>query len=330
MRAWEAAYGASYEEAVAASGQNGRGALNGKSSILTMATGNGTPPTPPTLLTASGLESFVLRPVLFPPNIVCPVDFSTNQPIVTYTLLLIKGAAPAVSCLPPSGSSFPVGRNVIVCTASNAGGTSQCSFRITVADTEPPVINCPATIKVEFRDAHGAQATFAPTAIDTQDGAVLVSCLPPSGAVFPIGTNTVVCSATDASANTSSCRFNVIVLGSRAVIEDVLADLTFSIQGADPLERRWLNKAIGRLNLSLIPAVWIDQTHLAAKHVHQVFVNLNSAVQDLRDIMRHEQGSPQLPLWKALGNRLIKAEQLLASTQQQNNPKEGRKDEESR
>ncbi len=329
VRAWEAAYGASHEEAASAPAQGGRGALIGKSSILVMPTGNATPPTPPTLLTAYGLESFVMQPVQLPPSIVCPPDFSTNQPIVNYSPPVPGDVVDVVFCMPPSGSTLPVGTNVIVCTASSASGTNQCSFRVTVTDTEPPLINCPTGIKIEFRDASGAHVTFAPTAIDSQEGVVLVTCLPVSGAIFPIGTTAVVCAAADASGNSSSCRFSVTVLGARGIIEDVLADLAVAGQGSDPREKRWLKRAMGRLSLSLAPALWVDQIHLATKHDKQVFLNLGLAIQDLREIIRHERGSVQLPVWQSLIARLTKAERLLASVQIEDRPKHAQKVEKS-
>jgi hypothetical protein len=38
-----------------------------------------------------------------------------------------------------------------------------------------------------------------------------VVCNPPSGSVFPVGTTTVTCTATDAAGNIASCSFNVTV-----------------------------------------------------------------------------------------------------------------------
>ena len=46
-----------------------------------------------------------------------------------------------VSCDPPSGSMFPVGETVVICTAvDDAGNAASCSFTVTVEDTEMPVI----------------------------------------------------------------------------------------------------------------------------------------------------------------------------------------------
>ena len=62
VRAWEAACGDTYEQAMAAPAQGGRRALVGQSAILEVPTGNANPPTPPAVLTAYGLQSFQVNP----------------------------------------------------------------------------------------------------------------------------------------------------------------------------------------------------------------------------------------------------------------------------
>jgi hypothetical protein len=53
--------------------------------------------------------------------------------------------------------------------------------------------------------------TFNATAEDAVDGSVDMTCTPPSGSTFPIGTTSVSCSATDAAGNTSTETFSVTV-----------------------------------------------------------------------------------------------------------------------
>jgi hypothetical protein len=53
---------------------------------------------------------------------------------------------------------------------------------------------------------------FIATASDIVDGAVAVSCTPASGSVFPLGTTTVNCSATDAHGNRGTGSFIVNVV----------------------------------------------------------------------------------------------------------------------
>lgn len=81
------------------------------------------------------------------------------------------------------------------------------------ADTVPPVISCPANIKVYATcpDESSKVVTFAATAID---GCPIpeVSCSPPSGSVFSLGITLVTCVASDVSGNKDTCAFSVTVV----------------------------------------------------------------------------------------------------------------------
>jgi sugar lactone lactonase YvrE len=154
----------------------------------------------------------------------------------------VDGPVP-VTCSVPSGSTFPVGTTVVICSATDAAGNMAWTyFTVTVnpsADTTPPVISgVPADITVDATSASGAVVTFAsPTASDNVDGPVPVSCSPASGSTFPIGTTTVTCTATDAAGNTSTATFTVTVNPSAVdttppVISGVPADITVDAAGA--------------------------------------------------------------------------------------------------
>jgi hypothetical protein len=116
-------------------------------------------------------------------------------------------------CSPPSGSAFPKGTTTVTCTASDSfGNTSEpCSFTITVSDTQPPTIACPANVTAVTPIPGGSSAvvTFPPpTAADNCAG-VTTACNPPSGSTFAIGCTVVTCTATDTSGNTASCTFTL-------------------------------------------------------------------------------------------------------------------------
>ena len=67
---------------------------------------------------------------------------------------------------------------------------------------------------VNADSASGAIVTYAtPIATDPDDAAGPVTCAPPSGSTFPVGTTTVTCSSTDTHGNTGSASFTVIVVG---------------------------------------------------------------------------------------------------------------------
>src|SRR4029079_171022 len=112
-----------------------------------------------------------------------------------------------------SGSTFPVGTTTVTNTATDgSGNTTSCSFTGTVDDVQNPVITCPVNL-VLLADAgrcSRSNVTFTVSATDNCSVTNLVSN-PPSGSTFPVGTTTVINTATDASGNQSTCNFTVTV-----------------------------------------------------------------------------------------------------------------------
>jgi uncharacterized repeat protein (TIGR01451 family) len=156
-----------------------------------------------------------------PPSIVCPSNLTVPaapdacSAVVNYIVTAMDNC-PGVTVVssPPSGSTFPKGTTTVTATATDASGnTASCSFTVTVVDTQAPVITCPANITATPATPSDPCVTVnypPPTATDNCPG-VTVACVPPSGTCFPTGTTTVTCTATDASGNTASCSFSVIV-----------------------------------------------------------------------------------------------------------------------
>ena len=119
---------------------------------------------------------------------------------------------PVLVSSPPSGGTFSIGTNLVTCSATDAAGNvATCSFKIIVRDTTPPGITCPANISVTTANPAGATVNFVVSASDLADTGVGLVCTPASGSVFPPGTTTVNCVATDDAGNTSSCSFTVTV-----------------------------------------------------------------------------------------------------------------------
>jgi hypothetical protein len=117
----------------------------------------------------------------------------------------------SIICAPASGSLFALGTTTVTCAATSSGGTSSDSFNVNVVDTLPPVLSLPGTINAGATSPAGAVVTYSATATDLVDGFFLAGCDHPSGSVFPIGTTSVACSATDNALNTASGGFLVIV-----------------------------------------------------------------------------------------------------------------------
>lgn len=154
-----------------------------------------------------------------PPVITCPGDIVAECTGPEGTVVEFEATATSecddsvdVSCDPPSGSAFPLGETTVTCTATDSFGNSvECTFTVTVEDTQPPVISCPENATIECTGNGGAVYEFSATATDGCDANPTVTCDPPSGSTFLLGETTVTCTAVDASGNSSECTFTVTV-----------------------------------------------------------------------------------------------------------------------
>lgn len=140
--------------------------------------------------------------------VIISIPSGSSIPVVTQTAGL------------PSGSSFPVGTTTNTFTATDAfGNSATCSFLVTVADNEAPVISAvPSTITMG-NDAGqcGAIVTWnPPVASDNCSATLLLSHN--SGDLFPVGTTTVTCIAADPAGNMDTAMFTVIVNDTEAPV----------------------------------------------------------------------------------------------------------------
>ncbi len=160
-----------------------------------------------------------------PPTVNCPQNITKNtdpgtcSTTATYTATATDNCDVSVTptCNPPSGSTFQKGTTTVTCMATDSSNnTGSCSFTVTVVDNEKPQFpnGCPNDVTSVGTascpiNTTGNVANFAtPAATDNCPG-VTVVCVPPSGSVFPPGTTTVTCTATDTSGNTATCTFSV-------------------------------------------------------------------------------------------------------------------------
>ena len=148
------------------------------------------------------------------------VTSCTNVTLITYQF---NGGAVTTACnncgVNP-GFSFdldlaaagPCATNTVVITAYDANGevssvTAQIQF-----NNIPPTITCPTNVIISCADSNQVPVAFDVTASSHCGTPVTVICNPPSGSLFPAGTNTVTCYAVDAYGNRSTpCSFDVIV-----------------------------------------------------------------------------------------------------------------------
>jgi hypothetical protein len=159
-----------------------------------------------------------------PPRLVLPADITAeatgpNGAIVTFTVSAYPGKDDhngrplnTIVCSPPSGSTFALGTTTVSCTATDpeTSTSSTGSFHVTVVDTTAPALALPRSFSV-LAAGDSATATWSASAQDLVDGAVGVTCVPPSGSTFALGTTEVHCSAADARGNQSSGSFAVTV-----------------------------------------------------------------------------------------------------------------------
>jgi hypothetical protein len=156
------------------------------------------------------------------PTINCVTDVSVNNEpnkcsaVVNYQLPTVSDNCPGVgvvSCNPPVGSSFPIGITNVTCTVKDAANNqAQCSFKVTVKDTQAPTIQCPADkiAATATPCSTGVVVNYpAPTVGDNCPNNLNVICSPASGSVFPVGTTGVTCTVTDGGGNQTQCSFKV-------------------------------------------------------------------------------------------------------------------------
>lgn len=118
----------------------------------------------------------------------------------------------AVTCAPASGTTFPLGSTGVTCSAADlAGNLATVSFSVTVQDTTPPALTVPADISDEASSPAGQPVSFPASATDLVTAAPLVACTPASGSTFPLGVNTVTCSASDLAGNTANASFTITI-----------------------------------------------------------------------------------------------------------------------
>lgn len=152
------------------------------------------------------------------PTIACPSDVSVTEEfpgagsgMVSYPNPVVTGNCVSVICDPPSGSAFALGTTTVNCTATDpASNIATCTFQVTVT-AAGPCTPCPSNITTPSDPGQcGAVVSFSSP---TPEACGTVSCSPPSGSFFPVGTTTVNCT----SSAGPSCSFTVEVTGQQLV-----------------------------------------------------------------------------------------------------------------
>jgi len=122
----------------------------------------------------------------------------------------------------PLNAPYPKGTTTITWTATDSSGNqSSCTQTITVNDTEPPAITCPANIIASTEPGTCAAHVAPGTATATDNcGTATVSGTRSDGRpltdTYPRGTTTITWTATDGSGNQSSCSQTITVNDTQA------------------------------------------------------------------------------------------------------------------
>lgn len=159
-----------------------------------------------------------------PGNIVLSNVTGTCGAPATYTATATGIPAPAISYSfsgattgsgsgTGSGSAFSVGITTITLTATNSCGTTNCSFTVTVNDTQNPVITCPAPVTVSCAGAVPAPDVAGVTATDNCSGVIVthISDIISNQTCANRYTITRTYRATDAAGNTADCTQTITV-----------------------------------------------------------------------------------------------------------------------
>lgn len=75
----------------------------------------------------------------------------------------------------------------------------------------PPVLTCPASVVAVSPDNAPTAVTYARPTLSGGTAPVTTVCTPDTGALFPVGSSTATCTATDAQARTATCSIAVTV-----------------------------------------------------------------------------------------------------------------------
>lgn len=150
-----------------------------------------------------------------------PANFTTSNPIVTYTVTAQDAISGAVTpqCSPASGSTFAEGVTEVLCTATDSSlNPTTGRFFVTVALTPPPVLTLPADFTVEATGPNGAMVPYIATASNG-----IIVCTPPSGSIFPLGATIVHCTATGPGGTTTGSFTITVVDTTPPVILKIIA-----------------------------------------------------------------------------------------------------------
>lgn len=149
------------------------------------------------------------------PSIACPAP-STAECTGNRQAVLDPGDAQtsdvctAVTVNDPGAGSYPLGTSPVnYVAADESGNQASCSTAVTVQDTTPPALSCPAPSVAECTG--NAQALVDPGLAQASDVCTDATASAPGPGVYPLGSTPVEYTAVDEVGNQSSCTTSVTV-----------------------------------------------------------------------------------------------------------------------
>ncbi len=158
------------------------------------------------------------NPVLNVPELVEAETEDPNGTSVSYEVSATDNLDTdvTISCSHESGIVYPIGSTLVACTATDdVGNTDTKYFSVIVnslvTDSAAPDFQSIENLTFEAEGPGGSLVEYEVSATDDVDTDVTVSCSHESGIVYPMGTTTVECTATDDAGNAKTGSFFVTV-----------------------------------------------------------------------------------------------------------------------
>ena len=137
-----------------------------------------------------------------------------------------------VSCVQSPSGTFPVGNTPVTLTCTDTKGlSSTCSAKVTVIDSVPPTLTCPADKAAECV-AGGANVTLGEASASDVCGASVSNDHP--GTWYVKGSTAVHFTAKDSSNNTATCTANVAVSDTQAPTLSLVGPADLSLECGKP------------------------------------------------------------------------------------------------
>lgn len=187
-----------------------------------------------------------------------PTSPAANGKSRTHAPARTRTAAPVGEGMPLSSALFVILPDGTTMSDSGVVPSAGC--------TEPLEITCPGDMIVILPpDATGLLFTYPPPSAPACLG---VTCVPPSGSLFPLGVTTVTCTATDATGASTSCSFTVTVKVASSLAITCPPDVTVEC-GGNLLPAK-TGKATAKDGCSPVTITWSDTSANGPKPIVKI------------------------------------------------------------